>query len=410
MENVNSKDNYAIVRQPIFDKNKNVIAYNIEIRDFDDLGKDNIYIYESSKVIDNLLTEGLTRISNGKKIFIHFNLDSIRKEIPLSFSNAKIGVNIDDTVLPDDDLLEKLKKIKLKGFDLIIDGYDLNDIENSLASLADIFTVDFRIDKIKNKNSVFANEEFQQIKLLARDVETESDFNTALNKEFDYFQGNFFTHTNILPTQEIPSFKLNLIKLLKELNKQNLDLDEVEEALKRDVALTYKLLRFMNSASLGIKITINSINHALNLLGEVELKKWLTVMVVSSIGSDKPEELLKTSLIRAKFCELIAEELGLINEKNDYFLTGMFSLMDTFVGRPLIEITRELPLKEEIKQALSGEENQLSNILNLVKDYENAKWHEVKQALSRAELSKKRIVDFYNESIEWSNFLEKSKV
>ncbi len=409
MGNINSENNYAIVRQPIFDKNKDVIAYNIEIKDFDDLGKDNIYIYESSKVIDNLLTEGLTRISNGKKIFIHFNLDSIRREIPLSFPNTKIGVNIDDTVLPDDELFEKLKKIKLKGFDLIIDGYDLNDLENSLVALADIFTVDFRLDKIKNKNSVFANEEFQQIKLLARDVETESDFNTALNKEFDYFQGNFFTHPDIIPSQEIPSFKLNLIKLLKELNKQNLDLDEVEETLKRDVALTYKLLKFMNSASLGIKITISSINHALNLLGEVELKKWLTVMVVSSISSDKPEELLKTSLIRAKFCELIAEELGLINEKNDYFLTGMFSLMDTFVGRPLNEITSELPLKEEIKQALSGEDNQLSKILNLVKDYEDGKWHEVKQALIRAELSKKRIVGFYNESIEWSNFLEKSK-
>ncbi len=409
MDNINKEDNYAIVRQPIFDKNKDVIAYNIEIKDFDDLDKDNIYIFESSKVIDKLITDDLTRISNGKKIFVRFNLDSIRREIPLSFPNTKIGINIDDTVLPDDELYEKLKKIKLKGFDLIIDGYDLKDTENSLVSLADIFTADFRIDRIKGKNSVFANEEYQQIKLLARDVETESDFNTALNKEFDYFQGNFFTHTDILPSQEIPSFKLNLIKLLKELNRHHLDLNEIEETLKRDLALTYKLLKFMNSASLGIKTTIISINHALNLLGEVELKKWLTVMVVSSIGSDKPEELLKTSLIRAKFCELISEELGLNDEKNDYFLTGMFSLIDVFVGRPLYEIINELPLKEEIKQALSGEDNQLSKILSLVKDYENGKWHDVKQALIRAELSKKRIVDFYNESIEWSNFLEKSK-
>jgi EAL and modified HD-GYP domain-containing signal transduction protein len=288
----------------------------------------------------------------------------------------------------------------------MVDGFNIDSIESPIMNLTDIFAVDFRLEKIKDKNSIFATEDKQKIKLLAREVETETDFELALSKGFDYFQGNFFTRPDIIPTENIPSFKMNLIKLLDELNKPELDFAKIEETLKRDVALTYKLFRFMNSASLGVKTTINSINHALNLLGEVEVKKWLSIMVVSSVSSDKPVELLKLSLIRAKFCELIAEELGIEDEKNDYFLTGMFSLMDTFIGRPLSELIIELPLKVNIKKRLLNEDNHLRKVLELVKDYENGRWLDVKQGILRAELKQEKITEFYNKSINWSGFLK----
>ncbi len=408
MDNANTAESYAIFRQPIFDREKKVVAYNVEVRTFDDLGTHNKFFFNKSVTVDQHLTEKIKKIANGKKIFIHFDIDSIKKEIPLTFSEKKIGINIEDNLNKDSELRENIEKLKLKGFDLIIDGFDLKDNEGSMMNLADIFTVDFRKDTIKNKKSVLGIEDQESIKLLARDVETETDFNIALNKDFDYFQGNFFTRLDIIPTENIPSFKINLIKLLKELNKKKLNFSEIEEILKRDVALTFNLLKFMNSASLGIKTTITSINHALNLLGEIELKKWLSVMVSTSIGSDKPEELLRTSLVRAKFCEQIAEELEMKIEKNDYFLTGMFSLIDTFVGRPVLELLNDLPLKDEIKAALSGKDNHLWKVLELVKDFENGRWHEVNQSLLRAELSKVKITEFYNKAIEWSMFFEKA--
>jgi len=407
-ENLSNK-NYTVVRQPIFDRNKNVIAYNIELKDINNFKNICDGEFQDFETIDKILNEDLKKISYGKKIYVHFNIDSIKNEIPLALSNNKIGINIEGTLVQDADLLAKLKKIKLKGFDLIIDGFYLKNTDSSILNLANIFTVDFRIEEMKNKKSVFNTEEQKRIKLLARDVETESDFALALDKEFDYFQGNFFTRPDIIPARNIPSFKLNLIKLLEELNKPDISLSEIEEILKRDVALTYKLFKFINSANIGIKTTIISISHALNLLGEIEVKKWLSIMVVSSISSDKPDELLRLSLVRAKFCELIAEELGFKKEKSDYFLTGMFSLMDAFVGRPLEELILELPIKKDIKIALSGTDNQLLRILNLVKDYENGDWNEVNQALMQIKLPKNKIAELYNDAIEWSNFIDYDK-
>jgi EAL and modified HD-GYP domain-containing signal transduction protein len=396
-ENINNKS-YIIVRQPIFDRNKNVIAYNVDLKDINNF-----------KNIDKIFNEELKKISYGKKIYVHFNIDLIKNNIPFALPNNKIGINIEGTLVQDADLLEKLKQIKLKGFDLIIDGFYLKDTDSSILNLANIFTVDFRIEEMKNKKSVFNTEEQKIIKLLARDVETESDFALALDKGFDYFQGNFFTRPDIIPIRDIPSFKLNLIKLLEELNKSDILLSEIEEILKRDVALTYKLFKFINSANIGTKTTVTSISHALTLLGEIEVKKWLSIMVISSISSDKPDELLRLSLVRSKFCELIAEELGFKKEKSDYFLTGMFSLMDAFVGRPLAELILELPIKEDIKIALLGTDNQLLRTLNLVKNYENGNWDEVQQALIKTKLPKNKISEFYNDAIEWSNFIDYDK-
>jgi len=404
MKGLSNKNNYAIIRQPIFDSNKTVIAYNVEIKRFN---KSMDMYGEDFNDIDKKVLESINKISEGKKIFVHFGIDSILKELPLFLQKERFGIDIYTSMDDNPEIIKKLEMIKLKGIDLIVDGFNLHNAENPLLDFADIFTVDFRLEEIKNKNSIFESDEKKKIKLLARDVETETDFELALKKGFDYFQGNFFIRPDIIPAENIPSFKLNLIKLLEELNKPAMDFSKIEETLKRDVALTYKLFRYMNSASTGIKSTINSISHALNLLGEIEVKKWLSVMVVSSVSSDKPEELLKQSLIRAKFCELIAKELGMKDEENDYFLTGMFSLMDAFIGRPLNELISELPLKKEIKSALTGGDNNLKKVLELVTDYETGRWKDVKQEILQAELKQEKIIDFYRLSVEWSGFLKK---
>ncbi len=405
MATTDSHKNFAFVRQPIFDRKKNVVAYHVELRHFGSNQMSSTAAPPDSRTLDHLITEGLAKISNGKKIFMHFDSDSIKKETPLAFSNDEIGINIADLTQMDREYCEKIEKMKSKGFQFIVDGYDMGDNRHSVIEYADIYTVDFRLAQFMNRDSILKGSAQQQIKLLAREVETDTDFSIALGKEFDYFQGNFFTRPDIIPTQNIPSFKMNLIKILEELNKEKLDFNEIEHILKRDVALTYKLLKFMNSASIGIKTTITSIHHALNLLGEKEVKKWLSIMVISSIGSDKPIELLRISLIRAKFCEYIASELGAEKQKNDFFITGMFSLIDAFVGRPIYELINDLPLKSEIKMALLGEENRLLSVLDLVQDYEQGRWNEVVETLEQSNISKGKIVDYYNSAIEWSNFL-----
>ena len=185
-----------------------------------------------------------------------------------------------------------------------------------------------------------------------------------------------------------------------------LEFDDIEEIIKHDVSLTYKLLRFINSASFGFRVTVNSIHHALVLLGKREVKKWLSIIVMSGIGKDRPTELMKHSVIRARFCEALAVHYNLHTEPSELFLMGMFSLVDAFLGRPMAEVLDELPLEKHIKMPLLGQKGKLWRVLQLVRAYESAKWEEVSRYAQILKVSEDDLPKIYMEAIEWSQFME----
>ncbi|MCP4148856.1 MAG: HDOD domain-containing protein, partial [bacterium] len=215
-----------------------------------------------------------------------------------------------------------------------------------------------------------------------------------------YFQGYFFSKPVIVSRTDLPSYKLNLILLLKELLRPDLNLEKVERIMQRDVSLSYKLLRFINSAAFGFHTNIRSIKHAITLIGIAEFRKWMSVIVVSQIGSEKPDEVMQQSIVRAKFCELIAEHLKMV--KADAFLMGMFSLLDTMVGRPMKELLESLPLTAEIKNALLCVPNNYKCILDLILCYERTRWQHVLELSKKFGLPLDLIPRFYMEAVKWA--------
>ena len=192
------------------------------------------------------------------------------------------------------------------------------------------------------------------IKLLAEKVETKEEFDQAAEMGYTCFQGYFFSKPVIISGKDIPGFKLTYLQMLQEINSPEMDFRKIEDLIKREVSVSYKLLRYINSAFFGLRRKVESIRQALALLGERNIKKWISLIALSSMGEDKPMELAASSLIRAQFCESLAPKMGMRDREHDLFLMGLFSMIDAIIDRPMAEILDELSISEDIKVALSG--------------------------------------------------------
>jgi EAL and modified HD-GYP domain-containing signal transduction protein len=206
----------------------------------------------------------------------------------------------------------------------------------------------------------------------------------------------------ILSHKDLPGNKLSLLRMLQEIQQPDIDLAKLEEVIRRDLSLTYKLLRYLNSAAFQWKNEIETIRHALLLLGEKQIKKWASLIVLTSLGSDKSEELMLRALIRAGFCESLASRIGLPERAEDFFLTGLFSLIDAILDRPLAELLKDLPLSSDIQQAIQGHDNLLHQALQTVMAYEQGDWTTLSAQAARLKLDESQLPELYLKTVEWA--------
>jgi c-di-GMP-related signal transduction protein len=404
----------VVTRLPIFDKNKDVFAYELLFKA--DTGfRKRVWDYyrnkreqkkdsAASSGVDSLFITGLKKLTGGKLAVINFDNQMLVNNFPMMFPSELLGIELGDGAQKNKHVTEAVKKLKEAGYLLFINDDFFNEGQMEIIKMADIIGVDFRSPGLQKRFSVF-HDDHRRPRFLARSVETASDYHIAAEKGYQYFQGEFFSTAEVIAVKNIPSYKTNLLRILKEINKPSIDIAHIEEILKRDVSITYKLLRFVNSAKFGLKTTVQSIQHALRLLGEKEVKNWLSLMVLSGMGTDKPHELLTGTLSRAKLCESLALRLQLEQEMPNYFLLGMLSMVDVFLSRPMEEIMDDLPLSSELKSALKGENNQFRDVLDLVTEYERGRWYNVSLLTDKLGLQLQDVGDLYLEAIEWGKFL-----
>lgn len=397
-----------LARQPVFDADMNVFAYELLYRS-DTVNRAHIADegVATLKVIANSLLIGLQKLTSGKLAFINFNRKMLLGKTPLLFPRDILGIEILESVPPDEYILRVCQQFKKAGYRIILDDLILKDEYKPLIGMADYIKIDFSITSSKDRTEIIHQLKDLDVIFMAEKVETDGQFQEAKRLGCQYFQGYFFQRPVLVTRKEMPGYKFNYLQILKKIHEPVPDFNELEEIIKRDVSLTYKLLRFINSASYGFKVTVRSIHHALILLGKREVKKWLTIIVMSGIGRSKPGELMNTVIIRARFCELIATSFDLKKDPADFFLMGMFSLVEAFLDRPMQEILDELPLDDELTGALLGKENIFSNILDLVKAFAAAKWDQFAQLASQLDMDVEKIAPLYVEAVEWTKFLSK---
>ncbi len=398
-----------VARQPIFDRDEQVFAYELLYRS----SLENFFPHHdgdeasSSVINDSMFGFGLESLTGGKPAFINLTRTVLLNEWITIIPKELVAVEILETVEPDDEVINACKKLKQDGYMMVLDDFVYEERFEPLLALADIVKIDFIVSSKKERAEMCQRFAGASFKLLAEKIESHEEYQEALDLGYSYFQGYFFCKPEVISRQDVPGFKLNYLHFLQEINRPDLDYSSIETIIKHDIALSYKLLRYINSVAFGWRKKVESIKQALVLLGEHPLKKWASLAAFSSIADDKPPELLSTSLVRASFCELIAADASLKGKELDLFFVGMLSVIDALVGRPLEEILDEISISDEVKGALLGSGTVEGDVLQLIIAYQHAEWGRVSELAAKLGIDEKRLPEVYYEAIEWADEIGK---
>ncbi|HAU32728.1 MAG: Diguanylate phosphodiesterase [Desulfotomaculum sp. 46_80] len=392
-----------LARQPIFDNNQNVFAYELLYRsgagnyyDCDDGDRATLEVITSS-----LLLIGFEKLTRGKRAFINFTKNLLEGEVATYLPKDTAVIEIEN-IDPDAKTIQACRRLKSMGFVLTLDDFLCSEKYEPLIELVDFIKVDFLNTDFSSRKNIIKTIGKHK-KFLAEKVETYDEYTQAQEMGYTYFQGYFFSKPVIIRGKDIPTYKMNYFQLLKTINQPVFDLESTERLVRNDVALSYKLLRFINSGVFYLKSEIRSIKHALTLLGKKGTVKWVSLIALKMIGEDKPNELIITTLGRATFCELLSEKVGFKNRSSDFFLMGMFSLIDAFLDQPLENILLDLPICEEIKEALLGNDSPFKDPYNLMIAYEKGDWECFHNLAGKLNLNEKEVMDFYVNSLDMAN-------
>lgn len=391
-----------LARQPIFDAYREVHGYELLYR----ASAENRFTategdHATSAVIARtFLSLGLDNVTGGKLAFINFPRQLLVEGVATALPHDRVAIEILEDVEPNAELLAAVERLKGLGYTVALDDFVLLKPEyEPLLALADVVKVDWRASDAKSREEIARRFSQHGPNLLAEKVETEAEFQNAVELGYRYFQGFFFAHPQMVSAREVPSFKLTYLRLMKEIQQPSLDFDAIERIVKTESTLLHWVLKRVNSAAFGFRSRVNSIRQALLALGERELRKWVSVFCIAGMGNDRPQELLVQSYVRAYLCEELANRSPSSRYRGEAFLVGMLSLLDAVIGRPLPELLQELPLSPEARSALLERKGPLSTMLACAEAYERADWMRVAEAAEALDLPIGEVSAGYFEAI-----------
>ncbi|MDY0190123.1 MAG: HDOD domain-containing protein [Desulfuromonas sp.] len=386
-------------RQPIFDRNLRVFAYELLYRHgFVDHAVITDFDAASSEVVINSLVEvGLDRLVGNKKAFCNFTRAFLVKGSTLPFGTKQLVVEVLETVSPDAEVLEAIRSLSRSGHLIALDDFVVTDELIPLVELADIIKVDILAQTREEvADQVQKLRKIKKLKLLAEKVETNEEYLFCRDLGFDMFQGYFFSKPQIVSGRKIPPTRLAMLRLMTELQKVDIDLEKLEEIIQTDVNLSVKLLRQINSSFYSLIAEVKSLRQAIIYLGLQHIRNWACIVSMGSVN-DKPQELMAMALVRAKMCEILADSDD-SEQRGMYFTVGLFSMLDSFFDLPMEEVLSSLPLAEEVDTALLLRAGRLGDVLTCVEAYERAQW----DVVDAYGVDKLRIRDAYLEALDWS--------
>lgn len=399
-----------MARQPILDADKNLYGYELLFRDGVANSFPNINADEAtSKLItEHHLLMGVEKITGGQQAFINFSADTLIHHFPTSIDPKSMVIEILETVPISSELLTACRELHSMGYRLALDDHDFEAKWDIFLPYVSVIKVDVQQFNLLQISKYLSRIRHHPVTLLAEKVETADEFEKLRQMGFDLFQGYFFARPEMLKHKKIASSKLNLLLLIAEASKHELDFEKLSAIVERDLGLSYKLLRFVNSASFARDKPIGSLKHAMIYMGEAELKKFIALLALANLSEDNSSELLKMSVVRARFCDLLAELNQDENNPPCAFLTGLFSLVDALLEQPLAQLLDDLPILSAIKQALLQHSGQLGKYLELAKAFEQADWLQ-QQQLSQQTLKRPQdLSPVYLQAVSWAEGLLQS--
>lgn len=394
-----------IARQPIFKKDLSLFGYELlHRRNANNCYEGGDHSGATAELVRNsFVVLDFDNLTDGTRGFINFTQDLLEAEIPQILPKEKVVVEILESVEATDPVIEACKNLKDEGYilaldDLILDRQDQD--YTPLIEMADIIKIEFPTTDKQEQRKLLEKYK-NKVKFLAEKVETREEYKQAIELGYELFQGYFFCKPMMMKSKEVGSLNVHLIHILKELQKEEPDFSKITETMEKDLGLTYKLLKMANSIYYGATCEIKSLRQAVVRLGIIEMKRWISILLLRDFETDENCELIKVCLLRGKLLSLMAHDLKETQSETDYFFTGVLSSIDIIMDEAMETILAELALSEDVKKALLGEENQLKECLDTVLLYERLEFEEVKNKLVTIGIDFERFAERYLEALAW---------
>jgi len=314
---------------------------------------------------------------------------------------ATTVVELLETVDADDEVIAACKRLKEAGYMLALDDFVLRPALEPLVEFADFLKIDVLATTATERQRWMAQLGHRPIRMLAEKVESRAQFEQSLAEGFTYFQGYYFHRPEMFSAQVIPPFKLNALRILRDLNEAVFEIERVEAIVRQEVELANRLFADLNgSPSPGTKV--RSVRQAQQILGEPGFRRWASLVALASLGEDRPPEFIATCLMRARFCELLAQRIGAADQ-SALFLVGLLSASDSLIGRPLSEILAQITLAPHLEDALLQRPGWEGNVLRLVTSYERGDWAEVSRCAEALGVPEERVPILFRQAVDWAN-------
>ncbi len=391
-----------VARQPIFDDRQKLVGFELLYRHSEDATSargTTPTIMASSTVVQAVLGIGLERLTEGEKVWINLSRDLIVERAWELLDPKAVVLEILETVEPDADVIAACTDAKKRGYTLALDDFVWHEKWIPLLELASTVKVDVQGRTVDELKPLVAKLQTFKVKLLAERVETDAVRAACSAIGFTLFQGYFYCQPETVVKRDLSAAEASALQLLNLVRNEKTPTNQVEQGIKRDPAMTFKLLRIVNSAAMGFT-GIESIPHALRLLGRTQLERWLTLLVMASFsaGGARQRELFKLSLTRARLLELMSDA----GDRDQRFLVGMFSMLHVLLQAPMKDVIASLQLSETVSQALLERTGPHGALLAALEAYEVGDWDRVELVTGNDDRALVQIAAHYPAALGWA--------
>ncbi|MFA7240674.1 MAG: EAL domain-containing protein [Sulfuricellaceae bacterium] len=403
-------DHVFLGRQPILDRQQKIVAYELLFRHnrIATAAEISDQFDASATVFANMLCDLGTKWVLGEKLaFINVSASMLLGGgVVELLPPGRVVLELLETVQPSTQVLARCQHLRGKGFRFALDDFVLNEQNTALLPIASYIKVDIRqtqMDKARQMLNVLEKRQLSA-KLLAEKVETAKEFKDYKALGFSYFQGYYFAHPETLSAKTINPAYENVLLLLNKV-RENASPPEIEKFFKHDVALTFKLLRYINSVGFGLSCEIESIRHAITILGYQQLYRWLTLLLVTAGQATTPHALLITAMTRGRLTELLGQDYMEQQDRDNLFIVGIFSMLDAILETPMEQVVEKLSLPAAVSDALLTRDGIYGPFLGLAEACESGNFSRIEELSTFLQLEPKKVNRVHLEALAWAETL-----
>lgn len=389
-----------LARQPILDLHGKVHGYELLFRNGPQAmfsGDGNL---ATRTMIDNTVLFGLGRLTGNLPAFINCTEEALTGQLVHALPAGMTVLEILETLEPTPELISSCQQLKAAGFRMALDDFTWKPGFEPLIEIADYIKVDFALSDESERRSLLKRLKGVTVALIAEKIETQEEFERARDEGFTLMQGYFFCRPVLLTNHKVPANRLLHIEILRLLQNETMDVKELAGLVRRDPSLTYRLLRLINSPASAMRQEVQSVHAALIAIGEDAFRRMATLAITSELNAGQTVELLRLAFVRARFCELASVFCGLSH--SEQYLLGMMSLLPAMLRVPIHELTPLLPLRDEIRRALEGENGRDRSLLSWLENHEKGDWLACDAIVERFGLNTGDLLVSYEEALQWA--------